>query len=112
MDGVIISSSTEDDLLIHGLLDSDMPFVLIGLQLLDVPINYVDVDNVAGVRRAVTHLVRLGRRRIGHISGPMNTAVGRDRRQGYIEALVERGLSVREELIVESDFSETGGYMA
>ncbi len=112
MDGVIISSSTEDDPLIPRLLSNDMPFVLIGRPLLDAPVNYVDVDNVAGVRRAVTHLVRLGRRRIGHISGPLNTAVGRDRRQGYVEALVERGLPVREELIVESDFSETGGYMA
>ncbi len=60
----------------------------------------------------MTHLIRLGRRRIGHIAGPLNTGVGCDRRQGYINAHLGRGLTVDEGLIVEGDFSETSGYLA
>jgi DNA-binding LacI/PurR family transcriptional regulator len=70
------------------------------------------VDNTGGVHNAVRHLVRLGRRRIGHIMGPLNSAVGHDRRQGYVSALIERGLPVEESLMVASDFSEGGGYQA
>lgn len=110
IDGLIIASSVQDDPLIALLLESQMPFVLVGRPLSTAPINYVDVDNVSGVQNAVRHLVRLGRRRIGHIMGPQNSAVGRDRRQGYINALVERGLSVDESLIVSGDFTEAGGF--
>jgi LacI family transcriptional regulator len=112
VDGVIITSSLENDPLIPLLAKSDRPFVLIGRPLIDAPISYVDADNVVGVHNAVTHLIRLGRRRIGHIAGPDDTSVGRDRKRGYIEALRERGLPVEQELIVESDFTETSGYQA
>lgn len=111
-DGIIISSSLENDPLIPLLLDSDIPFVIHGRPLVSAAVNYVDVDNVGGAHNAVTHLIRSGRRRIGHIAGPQNASVGRDRREGYVNALVERGLAVRDELIVEGDFSETGGYRA
>ena len=112
IDGVIISSSLEDDPLIPRLLESNMPFVIQGRPLISAPAHYVDVDNTVGAHSAVTHLIRLGHRRIGHIAGPFNTSVGRDRREGYVNALLGRAMEVREELIVESDFSETGGYIA
>lgn len=111
-DGVIISSSQRDDPLLPLLCDNNVPFVVVGRPLVDGSIHYVDVDNVVGVRTAVAHLVRHGRRRIGHIAGPDNTSVGRDRRQGYADALIARGLPLREELIVVGDFSETSGYLA
>ncbi|MDQ4075508.1 MAG: LacI family transcriptional regulator [Chloroflexota bacterium] len=111
-DGVIISSSLASDPLIPRLLDSNLPFVIIGRPLVEGPVNYVDVDNLVGAHNAVTHLIRLGRRRIGHIAGPSSTSVGHDRRQGYVDALVERGLPVRDELMVEGDFLETSGYLA
>ena len=111
IDGVIISS-LEDDPLIPRLLESNMPFVIQGRPLISAPVNYVDVDNIVGAHNAVTHLIRLGRRRIGHIAGPLNTGVGLDRRQGYVNAHLGRALPIQEELIVEGDFSETGGYLA
>lgn len=112
IDGLMIASSVQDDPLIPLLLESQMPFVLVGRPLHPAPINYVDVDNVVGVQNAVRHLIRLGHRRIGHIRGPLNSAVGRDRRLGYVNAHVERGLSVDESLIAPGDFSESGGYQA
>ncbi len=112
IDGLIIASTVRNDPLIPLLRESQMPFVLVGRSFSSAPINYVDVDNVVGVQNAVRHLLRLGRRRIGHIMGPQNSAVGIDRRQGYINALVERGLTVDEALIVPGDFSETAGYQA
>lgn len=112
IDGVIITSSLEDDPLIPRLLESEMPFVIHGRPLVSAAVNYVDVDNMVGAHNAVTHLIRLGRRRIGHIAGPLNTGVGRDRRQGYVNAHLGRGLQVHEALIVEGDFTETSGYRA
>jgi LacI family transcriptional regulator len=42
----------------------------------------------------------------------LNTTVGLGRRQGYLNALNDRGLEAPEALIVEGDFTESGGYMA
>ena len=49
-------------------------------------------DNVAGGRMATEHLLALGRRRIGHITGPSNYAAARDRARGMTQALDEAGL--------------------
>jgi LacI family transcriptional regulator len=75
-------------------------------------VSFVDVDNVEGSHTAASHLIRLGYRRIATITGPLNTPVGLDRRQGYLNALTERGRPVDESLLVEGDFTEVGGYVA
>jgi LacI family transcriptional regulator len=42
----------------------------------------------------------------------MNSTVGIDRKEGYLKAITEHGMEVQENLIVESDFTEKGGYLA
>ena len=63
-----------------------------------------------GAREAVVHLLRLGRHRIGTITGPSNMIAGIDRREGFECAFRERGLRPDPSLIVEGDFTESGGY--
>jgi LacI family transcriptional regulator len=72
----------------------------------------VDIDNVAGAYSAVTHLVRLGRRRIACITGPSGSLAAADRKRGYLNALQERRVPVDESLIVYGDFTETSSYEA
>jgi LacI family transcriptional regulator len=47
----------------------------------------IGIDNHAGGRRATEHLLALGRRRIGHLSGPLEWREARDRRDGWWDAL-------------------------
>jgi LacI family transcriptional regulator len=75
-------------------------------------VSYIDVDNLNASNHAVTHLVRLGYRRIGTITGLLDSAAGVDRLEGYRKALAGRGRDVDECLIAEADFSEEGGYYA
>ncbi len=112
VDGILVTAATEDDPVVTALCDSDMPLVTIGrLPNLD-EISYVDVDNKQGALDAVTHLLRLGNRRVACIGSPLNTGVGLDRMAGYLAALERRGILVEAELIVEGDFSEMSGYAA
>lgn len=53
---------------------------------------FVDVDNVAGARRAVRHLVERGCRRIATISGPPTMPGAQDRLRGWEEELAAAGL--------------------
>lgn len=111
LDGIIVSSMLIDDPIVESLHKSKMPFILIGRHpTLDV--NYLDVDNVLGGREATLHLLRLGYQRVATITGPQNMIAGLDRYQGYREALQAYDVPIRSELVVESDFSENGGYAA
>ena len=110
IDGVIVSSMPIDEKMIEALIDSRLPFILVGRHPQYPQVSYVDVENQAGARGAVTHLLELGRRRIAHLSGPLNTIVGIDRQKGYQEALQANGIPVCPELILEGNFSEEDGY--
>jgi len=113
LDGVLIQSGHHGDQGIIGqMIDADMPQVVIGRPFRSDNVSYVDVDNVRGAYYAVAHLVRLGYHRIATITGPLESTVGLDRREGYMQALVERGIDIHQDLIVEGDFTELSGYYA
>ena len=61
---------------------------------------------------ATEHLIRLGHRRIGMVTGPLSMTHGQDRLQGYRQALEAHRLPVEDALIVEGDFSEMSGTAA
>lgn len=112
VDGVIVSALPINDPLTAQLLENEVPFVMIGRPADASRISFVEVDNVEGAYQAVRHLAGLGYRRIATITGPLNTLVGLDRRQGYLKALNEQDYPVAEALIAEGDFTEASGYAA
>jgi LacI family transcriptional regulator len=110
LDGVVIASYLIDDPILETLTRYGLPFLLIGRHPSRNDLNYLDADNVQGAREAVMHLFRVGRRRVATITGPNNMIAGADRREGYELAFRERGLSIDPALMVEGDFTESGGY--
>lgn len=111
LDGVIVSATRSGDSLISRLIANRIPFVLHGRHE-DTQVNFIDVDNVSGAHTAVTHLVRLGRRRIALITGPSDSPAAEDRKRGYLNALQERRVRGDKALIIHGDFTETSGYEA
>lgn len=111
-DGVIMLSSDIDDPILPLLLRDRTPLVLIGRHPYFQELNWVDVENREGARSAVAHLIQLGHRRIATITGPLQMAAAIDRRDGYKVALLEQRIPILQELIVESDFTQQGGYSA
>ena len=51
------------------------------------------IDNYGGARAATEHLIALGRRRIGHLAGPLDWHEARDREQAWRDALRQAGLT-------------------
>jgi LacI family transcriptional regulator len=111
LDGVILASASLDDPLITDLLRDRIPFVSVGRHP-NERVHYVDVDNVAGGRMAVEHLIRQGHQRIATITGRLDMAHGQDRLEGYRQALKAHRIPVKEELIVEGDYTENSGMVA
>lgn len=63
---------------------------------LDIPC--VMVDNQAGMRMAMDHLIGLGHQRIAFVGGPMSSLFHHERYRAYCLALLEKGLPVDERL--------------
>lgn len=73
-------------------------------------VHSVLVDNAVGAHRATEHLISLGHRRIGMVSGPPDVTTALERLAGYKEALRAAGIPVQERLIATGDHKEEGGY--
>jgi LacI family transcriptional regulator len=112
VDGVIIASSQFADPLIPHLIANGVPLVVVGRQDPYPQLNFVDIDNLNGAYAATTHLLRRNYQRVAHITGPLNMVSGVDRLAGYKKALRDRRFSFREELVMEGDYTEAGGYAA
>jgi DNA-binding LacI/PurR family transcriptional regulator len=108
LDGVIVTAHTLDDPLVDGLLESSLPTVLIGHRSADRTASYVDVDHVHAADAITTHLLGLGRRRVGHITGMRGTVAGEDRLSGYRRAMDRAHLPI-DDLVVDGDFNEPSG---
>lgn len=110
VDGVLLLSLHADDPLASNLVRQRLPVVTGGRPLDPDPgVPYVDSDNRGGGRTAVEHLIATGRRRIAHITGPLDMAVGIDRLFGYRDALADAGLPTDERLETIGDFGNESG---
>jgi DNA-binding LacI/PurR family transcriptional regulator len=78
--------------------------VIVDSNVPGVAVDYVAGDDRSGAFAAVSHLLRLGHRRIAHLSaGPRGTPA-LERREGYRAALAAASLAVDEQLIVGDSF--------
>jgi DNA-binding LacI/PurR family transcriptional regulator len=111
-DGVIMFSSDIDDPILPLLIKDGGPMVLIGRHPYFLNVTFVDVENREGAREAVAHLIELGHRRIGLINGQLQMEAAQARRDGYKQSLLEAGIGIDADLMVEGDYSEVAAYQA
>lgn len=74
-----------------------------------VSMDAVLLDNKQGARDVAQHLLDLGHRDIGVISGPAQLLTVRQRLEGVTEALADAGIELPESAIVPGNFSREGG---
>jgi LacI family transcriptional regulator len=88
-----------------------IPYVFvdpIGVPDQQVPV--IGATNVAGGREATAHLLGLGHRRIGIITGEPGLTCSQERFEGYGQALARYGLGVDDDLVRHGNFQAEGGY--
>jgi LacI family transcriptional regulator len=99
VDGFVLATATLHDQMLAEAAAAEMPVVLMNRLSQDYSFPSVSVDNEQGARMAVTHLARLGHRRIAHIAGPQEASTGVSRLRGFREGITQHGLDVDESLI-------------
>jgi len=68
------------------------------------------VDNVGGARQAVSHLIELGHRRVGVITGLSGVGTTNERLEGYMQAMADHGLMVDPDLVRAGNSRLDGGF--
>jgi LacI family transcriptional regulator len=111
VDGLLVLVASVRDPAVQRVARSGVPIVLVNRRSEGIA-GSVIMDDARGAEVAVDHLVALGHRRIGHITGPANVDTARRRLSGFCRAIEARALPRRDEWIVEADHTEVGGAQA
>lgn len=93
VDGVILVTPLFEDRDIPELKNKRIPFVVIDSQSGSTKYPFVMVDNHKAGKEAAYHLAGLGHSRIAHVGGPINLLTSREREEGFIEGLQEKGFT-------------------
>ena len=96
VDGVAVMTSEMGSHLIERFHSRQIPMVFLDTGVPSNGISNILVDYTAGVDAAVEHVTSLGHTRIGFISGPMDLASARTRRQALLASLKRKGVRVRQ----------------
>ena len=108
VDGIIVTARRADkrEKLISP---ADIPVIYVFSQVEDLDACCLVPDDEGGAVLAARHLVKLGRKRIAHVTGPERFEAVRLRRDGYRKTLAEAGLSEPDGCYLPGVWSEGWG---
>ena len=111
VDGLIITSATLSSQLADECARSGTPVVLFNRYATDARTHVVACDNIEGGRMAADAFLDAGHKRLAFIAGEESSSTNRDRENGFVNRLKERGhnLEIRESA---GDYSYELGYAA
>ncbi|WP_347568608.1 LacI family DNA-binding transcriptional regulator [Isoptericola sp. AK164] len=110
--GLLIAPVGDVSRRLHQLRERGIRSVLVDRFSGEEPVSSVSVDNVAGGRMAVEHLLATGRRRIAFVGGPLTLRQVTDRLAGARVAADESGLPVSVEVVATETTSVAAGVAA
>lgn len=104
VDGIIFGSVFLHDPVVEGLIEVRSPCIMYNRRLRSGRGNYIVLDNARASQELTRHLLGLGHRRIGFVSGLPQLSTAADRLRGYRAALRAAGVPVDPHLIRPGGF--------
>lgn len=97
---------------VHDFIDNiRVPFIFLTSEKRN-NISIVNIDNYYGAKLATQHLLSIGRKHIGHISGPMDWWESRQRYLGWADALRDAGIEPENRMVAAGNWSSKSGKRA
>lgn len=113
VDGIIVCSLPPEKSLIKKIIGVNIPVILISTLYRGYSIPYVKVDDYKASYASVEYLIKNGHKKIAMIGGKKEDPIaGLPRLEGFIQALKDNKLDVRENLIKHNGFSFKDGIIS
>ncbi|SDC35818.1 LacI family DNA-binding transcriptional regulator [Halanaerobium congolense] len=112
LDGLIVSLSLGNEEILKDLKATNYPVVQIDRSVLDHHYPLISIDNKKSAYQMVEYMIKKGYKKIAHISGDLNTTTARDRLEGYKKALKKHGIPIKDEYIIEGEYTQNSAYQA
>lgn len=112
VDAVILYGSyRSDETMIRYIQDNkEIEYVMIENDVQEFKCNKLLIDNFGGAKKAVNYLIKKKHKKIAHICGNPNKKVTIERFNGYIEAMQEAKLEVKDDYIQYSSSDYRSGF--
>ncbi|WP_341989739.1 LacI family DNA-binding transcriptional regulator [Azorhizobium sp. AG788] len=111
VDGLLVASLDDDEVLRTDLTAARVPYVLMNRVLPGAALSVV-LDSRAAARLAVAHLAALGHRRIAHLAGREGGFNAKERWEGYRDGLKAAGIAYDASLVAVAGYTAEGGMWA
>ncbi len=114
VDGVIISIGMETTSFGHlkQFTENKIPLVFFDRVVDEIHTHKIIVDDFGGGYKVTQHLIEQGAKTIAHVGGPLNLNIYKNRRNGYIQSLIDAGFEVNESLIIHNSLRKEEGVEA
>lgn len=103
--GIIFADIIGNRQQLEWALNERIPTVVINNFVEDLQVSCIAIDNFKGSKDAVNYLIRLGHKKIAHITGDTISQSAALRLEGYKEALLENRIKENPEYIIKTDYS-------
>ena len=108
--GIILAPAPGDAEHLRPFIENRLPIVLINRRFPHLALPSITCDDAEASRLCVGHLIAEGRRRIAVITGLQGISTTQERREGYLHALREAGLTIDPSLEISGGATLEGGY--
>lgn len=104
VDGIIMSitNAKSQNKIFGNLVNKNIPLIFFDRRKQIPGVSSVTIDDFNGAYQATKHLISQGCKRIAHISNDRSLEIFKNRFLGYKQALIDHGLELDENLVIES----------
>lgn len=110
VDALIMDGRTDAADRIHQFIEAGTPVIFYDNDADGPPADRVFVENRAASFRAVCHLLDIGHRKVAVLTGDTKVFAGRERYEGYRQALISRGIEINPDYVLDSHWNEDEAY--
>ncbi len=106
VDALILAPAAGTEMQIRSLKKKKIPFVLIDRYFPEMSANCVRIDNFRAAYKAVSHLVRAGKKRIALLTYTGGMEHMQERERGYRQALEDHGVNCKKEWLLRASYQD------
>jgi LacI family transcriptional regulator len=112
VDGLLVclSQETKDSHMFDVVRKMNIPLVFFDRAFINLKFSRVVFNDKAGASNSLNRVIGEGYTRFSNFAGFQTTNIGKERAEGFLEALKENKIPVRKEWIIESGFEMKDGY--